>query len=65
MHGWNRCGHLSPSERIHRDLLTEKHLLILLKASLKTQVKVTVQFDTEKNGQNEIVSLMDRSEANL
>ena len=29
------------------------------------QVKVTVQFETEGNGQNEIVSLMDRSKVRL
>ena len=29
------------------------------------RVKVTVQFETEGNGQNEIVSTMDRSEVNL
>ena len=28
-------------------------------------LKVTVQFETEGNGQNEIVSLMDRSEVKL
>ena len=29
------------------------------------QLKVTVQFETEGNGQNEIVSSMDRSEVKL
>ena len=30
-----------------------------------TTIKVTVQFETERNGQNEIVSHMDRSEIKL
>ena len=33
--------------------------------SIKTLVKVTVQFETEGNGQNEIVNHMDRSEVKL
>ena len=33
--------------------------------SLRKIVKVTVQFETEGNGQNEIVSHMERSEVKL
>ena len=33
--------------------------------TIKFQSKVTVQFKTEGNGQNEIVSYMDRSEVKL
>ena len=33
--------------------------------SVLLNVKVTVQFETEGNGQNEIASHMDRSEVNL
>ena len=33
--------------------------------TIKSTVKVTIQFETEGNGQNEIVSHMDRSEVKL
>ena len=32
---------------------------------IQSQIKVTVQFETEGNGQNEIFSHMDRSEVKL
>ena len=38
---------------------------ILVKIYIVIQFKVTVQFKTEGNGQNEIVSHMDRSEVKL
>ena len=34
-------------------------------ASSSKTIKITVQFETERNGQNEIVSHMDRSEVKL
>ena len=45
-------------------LFSEENLLVCCKP-FYFAVKLTVQFETEGNGQNEIVSHMDRSEVKL